>query len=302
MRLIFLAFALIAGTLCTNAAYSDTFGSLSNTFDIEFVTIGNPGNVADTMGAPNPAGKVDYVYRIGKYEISEDMINKANAEGGLGITHSNRGANKPATWVTWFEAARFVNWLNTSSGRTAAYKFDGGGNLQPWNSNDAGYDANNQFRNGLAKYFLPSFDEWYKAAYYDPAGDVYYRYPTGSNVLPTAVVSGTLANTVVYRPSIRPITNVPADITLAGGLSPYGTMGQGGNATEWNEYIDKSISFSAVRGGSWLGGWPSSANWDLVSPTIENSIIGFRVASIPEPSSFLFGTIAGVGLLARRRR
>ena len=29
-------------------AYADTFGSGANTFDIEFVTIGNPGNAADT--------------------------------------------------------------------------------------------------------------------------------------------------------------------------------------------------------------------------------------------------------------
>jgi hypothetical protein len=56
---------------------ADTFGSGANTFDIEFVTIGNPGNPADTTGSPNPAGKVDYVYRIGTYEISRDMITKA---------------------------------------------------------------------------------------------------------------------------------------------------------------------------------------------------------------------------------
>ncbi len=65
----------------TDPAHADTFGSGTNTFDIEFVTIGNPGNAADTSGSPNPAGAVAYSYRMGKFEISEQMIDKANAEG-----------------------------------------------------------------------------------------------------------------------------------------------------------------------------------------------------------------------------
>ena len=92
----------------------DLFGSGENAFAIKFVKIGEPGNPADTTGDPNPAGAVPYTYRIGKYEISEDMIDKANtitaAEGNpLGITHGGRGPNKPATRVSWFEAAKFVN-------------------------------------------------------------------------------------------------------------------------------------------------------------------------------------------------
>lgn len=54
---------------------------------------------------------------------------------------------------------------------------------------DPGYDASNQYRNSLAKYVLPSFNEWYKAAYYDPnkpAGG-YWIYPTGSDTAPTLV-------------------------------------------------------------------------------------------------------------------
>jgi hypothetical protein len=51
----------------------DTFGSGANTFDIEFVTIGNPGNPGDSTVYPNSAGSVPYTYRIGKYEISEDQ-------------------------------------------------------------------------------------------------------------------------------------------------------------------------------------------------------------------------------------
>ncbi len=100
----------------------------ANEFTIDFVPIGNPGNTADTTGSPNPAGKVDYFYRMGKYEISRDMITKASAAGGLGITladmssYGGNGVDRPATGVTWNEAGRFVNWLNTSQGYSAAYK------------------------------------------------------------------------------------------------------------------------------------------------------------------------------------
>jgi sulfatase modifying factor 1 len=45
---------------------------------------------------------------------------------GLEITKDTRGPNKPATNISWKEAARFVNWLNTSTGGFAAYKFNHG--------------------------------------------------------------------------------------------------------------------------------------------------------------------------------
>jgi hypothetical protein len=183
----------------SDSALADTFGSGANTFDIEFVTIGNPGNAPDDVSAnPDFAGSVPYTYRIGKFEISEQMIDKANAEGALGITKDIRSADKPATRVNWNEAARFVNWLNTSTGSTPAYKFaiqpgevgySPSADIQLWTIGDAGYNPNNLYRNSLARYVLPSVDEWYKAAYYDPTSGVYYDYPTGSDNVPTAVAS-----------------------------------------------------------------------------------------------------------------
>src|SRR6187397_188360 len=121
MKMTFALVPLLAFVV-SNFAHGDTFGSGANNFNIEFVTIGNPGNVVDTTGSPNPAGSVGYTYNIGKFEISELMIDRANTLGGLGITKDTRGADKPATSVSWNKAARFVNWLNTSSGSPPAYK------------------------------------------------------------------------------------------------------------------------------------------------------------------------------------
>ena len=93
-------FAILSAVLvvisCADGAWGDTFGSGANTFNIDFVNIGNPGNAADTDVDPSPLGSVGYLYRVGKYETSEQMIDKANLVGGLGITKDTRGADKPA--------------------------------------------------------------------------------------------------------------------------------------------------------------------------------------------------------------
>jgi formylglycine-generating enzyme required for sulfatase activity len=256
---------------------------------------------------------VAYTYNIGKYEVSRDMINKANAAGSLGITmqdmtrYGGNGLLRPATGIIWNEAARYVNWLNTSTGGTAAYKFDGSGNFQLWSAGDAGYNANNMFRNSLAKYVIASRDEWYKGAYGNADGS-WLNYPNGSSdSAPTAVASGTAANTAVYGQSL---STGPADINSAGGLSPYGTMGQGGNVWEWNETAYDGINNTAgenryLRGGSW-DNYSSPLNASIrisYNPTSEGDNIGFRVASVPEPSSLSLLALGGVVVaLGRRKR
>ena len=172
MKRIFAILTLSSISAQAQTITTETFGIGANQFSIDFVEIGNPGNEADTTGYPNPVGRVDYVYNLGKYEISRDMIIKANAAGGLGITlqdmtsYGGNGANRPATGISWYEAARFGNWLNTSRGYQAAYLFTTSGvndNISPWSSVRA--SGANLFRHKNAHYFLPSLDEWYKAAY-----------------------------------------------------------------------------------------------------------------------------------------
>ena len=300
-------------TLHTQLA-ADTFGSGANQFDVGFVPIGQPGNAADTTGAPNPAGSVPYGYRMGAYEVSRDIITKANSAGGLGITMSDmtpyggNGVNRPATGVSWYEAAKLVNWLNTSTGHQPAYNLSGA-SLSLWPSADAWQaGGENLYRHKDAYYFLPSENEWYKAAYYSPAG-VYYNYPTGSDSAPGAVAGGTGAGTAVYG---HPLSHGPADIGSAGGLSPYGTMGQGGNVWEWMESAfdlvnDSGSEDRGVRGGYWGGPalyLGSSYRYFIgVVPSFENESLGFRVAAVPEPleSAGVIG-LAALGFALWRRR
>ena len=317
------ALATVASMAAPSHAAVVSFGSgAGNTFDMEFVTIGNPNNAADTTGYPSPAGSVGYEYGIGKFEVSEDMIEKYNANFGtannLVITKDNRGSAKPATSVSWNEAARFVNWLNTSTGNQAAYKFTAGGvndNIAVWTSGDAGYDVNNKYRNSLAKYVLPSYNEWYKAAYYNPNDSNYYNFTNGSDTEPTAVVSGTTTGTAVYLQSFG---QGPANVNDAGGLSPYGVMGLGGNVWEWEESSGDLLNSSSsvtrgFRGGDWSnnsGGLSSSTRGSYASPSYRDSLFGFRVASlsssappaVPEPSMMVIGTLFGIGGLMAKRR
>ncbi len=90
--------------------------------------------------------------------------------------------NHPVNYVTWYDAIRFANWLNNGqvpgSTETGAYTLLGG---TPTPSN-----GNSITRNAGATVFLPSENEWYKAAYYNPATSSYFQYPTSSNTVPTA--------------------------------------------------------------------------------------------------------------------
>ena len=317
---VVLSFALgaLACTAATSQAGVVSFGSGLNQFQMEFVTIGNPGNAADTTGSPNPAGAVGYEYRIGKFEVSEEMINKFNASQSLQITMNSRGTNKPATNVSWNEAARFVNWLNTSTGGYAAYKFTSGGvndNIALWTTSDAlDYQAANPYRSKRATYVLPSYNEWYKAAYYNPSSSTFYDFPSGSNDAPVPVTSGTAANTAVYGYSFA---QGPADVTQAGGLSPYGVMGLGGNVYEWEEssfdLTNSGVSFGrGIRGGVWndvTDFLSSSSRIGGLDPSSEYNILGFRVADlsssageVPEPGMMLIWTMFGLcGLFVKRQ-
>ncbi len=325
---------IISSISMSTSSYAGTvtFGAGANAFNMEFVTIGNPGNAADTSGFPNPAGSVAYTYAIGKYEVSEDMINKFNASQFLQITKDNRGLDKPATSVTWNEAARFVNWLNTSSGYSAAYKYTFMNNINvlanitTWSASDPGFDPSNPYRNSLAKYFLPSMNEWYKAAFYDPSlnGGTggYWDYGTASNTVPTSVFSGTQQNTAVYGHSLQ---QGPANVYEAGGLSAYGVMALSGNVIEWEETSEDQTNSSGVLGRGYRGG-----GYRFDAQFLKNSVrgflnaengpdfVGFRVATIttfgggggggggggevPEPTSMAIFGLGALGMAYRARR
>ena len=290
-------------------AEADTFGTGASVFSLDFVPVGNAGNGNDPVTG-GLYGGVAYDYRMGTHEISQGAINSAVASGLTGISASNWSQVKPTNTITWYQAAGFVNWLNTSTGHQPAYQLNAGlTEMTLWSSAEAWQaGGENLYRNRNAYYFLPSENEWHKAAYHKNDGVTanFWFYPTASNDTPTQVTSGTAAGTAVYGYSLG---QGPASVYSAGGLSAYGTMAQGGNVWEWAEsaYDGSNDSPSERRaglGGPWLDPadyMQASSNWGNALPSGTFSSVGFRVASVPEPSSAVLMIGAGVLGLARRR-
>ena len=292
------------------------------------VTVGNINNAADDTGY----GAVGYEYRISATEVTNseyaaflnavaatDTYGLYNSEmsgtyGGISRTgpsgsfiysvNSDRGEN-PVVYVSFYDALRYTNWLHNGMG-------NGDTENGAYTITDEGITNNSITRNPGATWFLPSEDEWYKAAYYDPtlnsnAGG-YFDYATRSDVAPIAELPAGGINSANYGQVDGNTTAVGA---YTSALSPYGTYDQSGNVWEWNEAV---IGWSnrGSRGGDWDSYYSSllsSSYRDYVEPADEYSSVGFRVASlsspasVPEPGSLaVWAVLGGIGLCWRRRR
>ena len=331
------------------AQAADVFNMGPGLTSLEMVPVGDPGNAGegsgDSYGGWGPdhiCGVVNYNYQIGKYEVTagqytEFLNHKATVTDtyglyntkmadelwnnlGCNIQRSGGGtvgnpysytvpsdwANRPVNYVSFWDAARFANWLNNGQGdgntETGAYTLNG------YNGND----GRSITRNLGAKWFLPSEDEWYKAAYYKGGGTNagYWDYPTKSNTAPSNVgADGYIdpgnhanywngSNFTIGSPYYR--TNVGE---FENSASAYGTYDQGGNVWEYNEtYLPEASGIGSsrgMRGGYLYGGSDQLAasfccyNED---PTTESWAFGFRVAGVPEPGTMAL--LAGVALTA----
>jgi len=277
---------------------ADTFGNGTNSFTLEFETIGDAGNAAGNGGY----GAVVYDFRMSTHEISEDVLQRAVNAGLTGVSGGAWTGDQPAAFVDWFEAAAFVNFLNTDRGFSPAYdlSWDGGSwTMNLWSSANAWQlGGENLYRHKDTFYFLPSENEWFKAAYYQGGGTDagYWTYPTQENTAPAAVASGVLAGTAVFDGQAE-----PASVFANGGSSAYGHRGLGGNVAEWTESAWDGLNNSSsedrtVRGGDWFGSFDqlASDSRDINAPLYESDFIGFRVASVPEPSTIALLLLTGV--------
>ncbi len=269
------------------------------TISMDFVTVGNAGNTADATSY----GGVDYNYRIGKYEVTE---NQWDAVSGASTTDllddpGYWSGDQPVAEISWHESAMFCNWLTSGNVAQGAYAINGSGVVTAIDRADAVSTYG-------TVYVIPTEDEWYKAAYYDPnksGGAGYWGYPTGSDSAPDGIDSaGDTEFEAVFYDGYN--QGHPNDMDDAGALSPYGTMGQGGNVWEWNEtiiYGPFGDSSRGLRGGSF-------SNYDDIllassrfvsSPTIEAYNVGFRVSEVPEPATMAILMLGGIGILRRRK-
>ena len=314
--------ALAVGDTAVTQAVSGTLNALSAPF-IELVNVGNPGNPANSQNY----GAVSYPYSIGKYEVTlaqyTAFLNAVAATDPYGLynpgmatdlnvagisrsgssgsyTYAVIGSgNRPVTYVSWFDAARFINWLangqptgaplNTTT-ENGTYLLNG---VTTSSSTTPTRNAINPNTSAAPTYWIPTENEWVKAAYYDPTkgGSNYWLYPTRSDMIPGNNGPGTnRANfsdgnglfSVTQSATLSASQNYLTDVGSFGinSASYYGTFDQGGNVSEWNDAANASL-FQGERGSSW-----TSDSFSLQSLTRtfrsakgEGQTRGFRVAS-----------------------
>jgi formylglycine-generating enzyme len=327
---------------------------------IDMVTVGNPGNANDTGGTFN--GAVNYSYQIGKYDVTigqyTDFLNavaatdtyslysasmgtdlnvagisRSGTSGAYTYSVINNGgdsSNRPITYVNWWDAARFSNWMangQPTGAQTSTTTENGAYNVNGATSGNApAKNVTNPNTSAAPTFYIPTENEWYKAAYFDPTlnsgSGGYYTYATQSNTAPGNQI-GSGANQANYNNGVYSVTQSGAYVStqnyltdvgaFSGSGSFYGTFDQSGNVYQWNDLdgLASSGSSRGLRGGRWNFNDPfylSSSDSYSDDPSSKNDTIGFRLASpvaVPEPSTWVMG-LAGIACggwqVYRRRR
>ncbi len=255
-----------------------------------YVTIGGAGVAADTTGY----GGVNYSYQISQYEVTGAEFGAAvAADSNIGNSNPNTG-NKPAEYVSWYEAVKYCNWLTSGDAYLGAYTHSGG--------SFTGIDRAGAIATYGTVYVLPTEDEWYKAAYWrDDINDQWSLYAHGADTDPT---HGTTEGWNFYYNGEFANGGVSWDVGY-GAQEQNGTYDMMGNSWEWGEDMYDS-SRRVLRGGS---NGDSQAKMSSIvrgggNPFQEYNATGFRVVMVPEPSTVLLFLIGGVGgwILRRNRQ
>ena len=244
---------------------------------MDFVTVGDKGNAADTRYGTY--GKVDYTYRIGKYEVSADQWFESGLAGGT------EGSDLPVVDVSWHEAAQFCNWMTSGDKTDGYYTITEGVATIPAQGHYEYAQANGR------TFFIPTEDEWYKAAYYTGSG--YSNYPNGTDIAPLKGAGGW--NYDNYQAS-------PWNVG-SGAEEQNNTCDMAGNVWEWNEALIPG-SGRGIRGGAWYHTATRicAAERDHGPPSGAGTTIGFRVSEVvPEPATLALLALGGVWVLGRRR-
>lgn len=171
-----------------------------------------------------------------------------------------------------------------------------------------------------ALFWIPTEDEWFKAAYYKGGGtnsgywqtalktdsvpQGTYATSTGDGYPATPHLAYQSAN---YNYSAYWSGGYTVTVGTSGGASEYGTYDQTGNVREWVDIGTSSTQL--IRGGGFArhGGWIMSYSREYNATDLDYLDFGFRLAStyqpspVPEPSTLVIASLLGLGGYLRSR-
>jgi len=327
---------------------------------IDFVTIGAVNNPAWTGGGSNNnRGSVGYVYNIGKFEVTTaqwaEFMNAAldrpatdripavqypSIWGATAVPPANAGGrryvvqpgreNIPVGGITWRTAAIYANWLHNGKATNRDAFLSGAYEVSTFGVGPFGVGFTDQLTHSPgARYWIPSLDEWMKAAHYDPnkpnadgtiggwwqysnSTDTAIPYGPAGQLTPSGVP--TQANGVwtdFAYPGFNPFSIPLGAYTNV--VSPWGLYDVAGGTSEWTEtaifFTGETVPRIRLAEGT---GWASSSGgldtvqsrlqWDY---TYSGFNAGLRIASsVPAPGVALIGAcvVVGAGWNGRRSR
>jgi formylglycine-generating enzyme required for sulfatase activity len=306
--------------------------------NIAWSTVGNAGNAGDPGNFGS--GAVAYAYRIGTFEVTNAQyaaflnavaasdtrglyntnmgtnprggINRSGTEGSFTYSVRPNMGNKPVNFVNFFDAARMANWLTNGQGsgstESGVYTITG-----------SAVTAITRDLSNPNQVFLPTENEWNKAAFHRPASqggdtDNFWRFATQSNDEPTSAIANAIGDIANPGPNVvnyRITTDwngQDGNVTTvgsAGNASFYGAFDMAGNVQEWLESTD-SGGRRGITGGSFFsvptfGIRPGDSFFGPSTP--EDAATGFRFASpVPAPGAAALLALGGVMASRRRRR
>jgi formylglycine-generating enzyme len=270
----------------------------------------------------NAVAKTD-TYELYHTQMGSDSygckIMRSGSSGNYTYSVAAERANRPVNRVSWGDAARFANWLtngqpndNPLTTDDDALTTEDGSYYLDGAMTDAGLTT--VTRKPTARYVIPSEDEWFKAAYHQNNGATgdYWDYPTGTNTIPSNdFIQPDPGNHATFRQADYPLSDLTIDApyyrteigSFSNSPSPYGTFDQGGNVLEYTEeVIDPTRRL--LRGGAYTSNdfaMHTAHRGASHLATHANSVAGFRVAEVPEPTTLGMLALGGLAMLRRRR-
>ena len=308
-----------------------TFTTETSPVSIALTRVDDPGNAPDSTendDGTSGYGEVDYLYDIGTFDVTLNQyaaflnavatqadpyglyntnlkadenikgIVRSGSAGSYCYVVTGSSGDNPVTYVSWLDAARFCNWLQNGEPAT--------GMENASTTEQGAYTLNGDTTQGMetknpgTQWWIPSEDEWYKAAYYDPTlngSGGYWTFATRSNAAPGNIV-GSGANEANFVTSNDYFSVTQSDSysasqgyltpvgSFTGSASYYGTYDQGGDVCQWNDaVVGNGITglSRGQRGGDWGDGAAALGSSYRTSEYPAGNYTGFRVASVDAP-------------------